>query len=1062
VVVMDILRSVLGGSEPGPQVSSAETIERLVDRVNTSTLLEDRRDACRALKAMSKKFRLEVGAQGLAPLMNVLKTDGSDTEIISYVLDTLCNICSPEDFDEEVVDDSREDITGVGEGFSEMFLKNKENITLLLTYMEEFDFKIRRPAVQLLTDLLTNCSREVQQQLLDSHIGVSRLMDILGETREVLRNDALILLFKVTKGNANLQKIVAFENAFDKLFEIMEAEGWTDGGIVVEDCLRLLLNLLRNNPSNQTFFKEGSYINRIKPGLDVIETDDQGWDAQKVANMLHILQLIRTLVSPSNPTQITQSCQQATSNSGVMDQLTAILLASGIPADVLTETINTLAEVIRGANNNQEKFMSVSAPSQPPRPAIILLLMSMVNDKQPFSLRCAVLYCFQSYLFKNPTGQGSIVSSLLPTNEQQPDISAGQLLCGGLFSPDPVSNWLCSAALSHVFIDTEEMKVELLRVQLSTTVGSPPVSLISQCVKILQHAATTNMSTRFGVLQLLCSWVAGCTPAVTMLLSSPDSLSFLLNQIGSNEHDETERLSHGLCAVLLGLCILHNDGTVPGSTAHDLTTLVEKRLGSDMFLDKIGDIPKHEGYIKALKSPQLRCASTSDLLFDHLFCELFRSIDRDITGILVKKSSASPHLNGTSESGDILQYKNFIREQDLKMNQFVEANNLLHVELTNLRAQYEEVYGSVQILKDQNAILQAQAINAVTSSPISSDNQEVPFNAPNESLKLEDFENQIRHKDEYIAELEARLLKEDSDVNDNLEKVNTMNQSQTIEIDNLKHQLESLRAIMMNKDEEIMKLKNDLPIQRKSNAPVDRFENMFMTSMEVEAQKKKLGGFELQLKNEEIERLKIEHEKEIKGLEAERNEIEKELLDTRHKVDTLEELTKDASNETVVTLEEQLRDAKCKLEEFQEQRDTQSLQVKDVTVVETMLRESELKLVATAEELRVTKEHCQQLAVYGEQMRIANEQMQQLKITEVADSTASATATQEQLKSITDQLNATKEQLVNVTSEQEDLLMMLADQEEKVNKLKGRLRELGENVPSDEDDDDLGDDDDLT
>jgi len=88
-----------------------------------------------------------------------------------------------------------------------------------------------------------------------------------------------------------------------------------------------------------------------------------------------------------------------------------------------------------------------------------------------------------------------------------------------------------------------------------------------------QHAATTNMSTRFGVLQLLCSWVAGCTPAVTMLLSSPESLSFLLNQIGSNEHDETERLSHGLCAVLLGLCILHNDGTVPGHTAHDLTTL---------------------------------------------------------------------------------------------------------------------------------------------------------------------------------------------------------------------------------------------------------------------------------------------------------------------------------------------------------------------------------------------------------------------------------------------------------------------------------------------------------
>ena len=67
---MEMLRSsfasVLGGAEntnAGP--SSAETIERLVERLRCATLLEDRRDTCRALKAMSRKFRTEVGVQAL-------------------------------------------------------------------------------------------------------------------------------------------------------------------------------------------------------------------------------------------------------------------------------------------------------------------------------------------------------------------------------------------------------------------------------------------------------------------------------------------------------------------------------------------------------------------------------------------------------------------------------------------------------------------------------------------------------------------------------------------------------------------------------------------------------------------------------------------------------------------------------------------------------------------------------------------------------------------------------------------------------------------------------------
>lgn len=70
----------------------------------------------------------------------------------------------------------------------------------------------------------------------------------------------MLLLIQLTKGNANIQKIVAFENAFDRIFDVIMQEGAAEGGIVVEDCLLLMLNLLRGNISNQTFFKEGRDI----------------------------------------------------------------------------------------------------------------------------------------------------------------------------------------------------------------------------------------------------------------------------------------------------------------------------------------------------------------------------------------------------------------------------------------------------------------------------------------------------------------------------------------------------------------------------------------------------------------------------------------------------------------------------------------------------------------------------------------------------------------------------------------------------------------------------------
>jgi hypothetical protein len=68
----------------------------------------------------------------------------------------------------------------------------------------------------------------------------------------VLFAESLLLIISLTTANAEIQKLLAFEGAFDKLFSIVRNEGGIgSGGIVVQDCLAAIAGLLRWNVSNQ-------------------------------------------------------------------------------------------------------------------------------------------------------------------------------------------------------------------------------------------------------------------------------------------------------------------------------------------------------------------------------------------------------------------------------------------------------------------------------------------------------------------------------------------------------------------------------------------------------------------------------------------------------------------------------------------------------------------------------------------------------------------------------------------------------------------------------------------
>lgn len=170
----------------------------------------------------------------MTSLLGILQNDKTDTEITGYALDTLNNVISgPQEdaADYSSPNSPSEDTEELGIQFTEIFAKKKQNVALLLELFDEFDFKVRWPALKLLMGLLRNKLKDMQEAILAHPLGVSRLMDLLADSREIIRNDAILLLVHLTRSNANIQKIVAFENAFDKLFEIIANEGYSDGGM---------------------------------------------------------------------------------------------------------------------------------------------------------------------------------------------------------------------------------------------------------------------------------------------------------------------------------------------------------------------------------------------------------------------------------------------------------------------------------------------------------------------------------------------------------------------------------------------------------------------------------------------------------------------------------------------------------------------------------------------------------------------------------------------------------------------------------------------------------------
>ncbi|KIJ15660.1 hypothetical protein PAXINDRAFT_11773 [Paxillus involutus ATCC 200175] len=414
----------LRGPTGAPQ-SATDTISKLSDRLSPSTLLADRRAAVLSLKGLTRDCKAEVGDRALPGLIHVLQNDAEiDADIGKAVLETLHHLC-------EVDEASKE----LSLKHTDYILANEQVTHTLFTLLGDSHFYIRYATLQLLSTLLQNRRFVVQGYFLKAPNGAPSIVSVMEDKREIIRNETIIMIQLLISQSPDIQKVLAFEGAFEKLFNTVTQEGGVEGGVISYDALRCVDGLLRFNSSNQSYFRETSLpallcsLLLFPPNQQLQDSVPQDfslqfWDQQKAANVSLIIGIMGMLVgskgSSNQETTVFVRC------------LVEVALASNAPTPLKTQALRLLPSNLTFPLSNVvvTPFMPVPETNgeewdrlEPASALDVLVELALHGEynglhgdrqsKDGLELRGAALNVFDNFVRKEEIKQ-AIIQGMLP------------------------------------------------------------------------------------------------------------------------------------------------------------------------------------------------------------------------------------------------------------------------------------------------------------------------------------------------------------------------------------------------------------------------------------------------------------------------------------------------------------------------------------------------------------------------------------------------------------------------------------------------------------------------
>ncbi|KAF2676073.1 intracellular protein transport protein-like protein [Lentithecium fluviatile CBS 122367] len=650
---------MLEAQAPAKQTAT-DTISTLSGRLASATLLEDRRAAILGLRSFAKEYPASVASGALRGLIACLTKDAEDVDTIKVVLETLLMLFNPNEHSPEASDE-------IALWLADEFTQRQDNITILLDLLETPDFYSRLYSLQLLRAICSARPERTQECILTAPLGTPRLVGTLDDPRDAVRTEGLVLLNDLSQSSAELQKLFVFENAFEKVFDMIQADGsLRQGTIVVQDCLSVLANLVRFNASNQTTFRETGGVARLaallpggkkpKKPRSGLEGDDDWVSPQADKNLWGLLAILRMfLVKGSTSTLPNQNAFQ---KHGLLQQILNLAFEPSSAIPIKVEALNVCADMIRGNARLQEGFAQlqvrpfvepVTNGAASPNGATAAYIIDALLDlaltpagNELFDVRFAACECIKAYFYNHMQIRTHFLKRAIGGHIEGGDETANALttlISGpqGSQTIDPYRTWFAATLIFHLIFDDHEAKTELMQVvEGDAESGEEVVTCIQTLTAHLIASLQVGDDERIPIayLMLLAGWLFEDAAAVNDFLGEASSLQSLVQAV--LKPGEEQVVTRGLCATLLGIIYEFStkDSPIP---RRELQPILTTKLGREKYLNAIAELRHHPLVRDFEVIPRDSSSGTPDVFFDETFVDflkdnfsrLSRAIDRD-------------------------------------------------------------------------------------------------------------------------------------------------------------------------------------------------------------------------------------------------------------------------------------------------------------------------------------------------------------------------------------------------------------------------------------------------